>query len=104
VRVTVPHTKSKQEVIWAVDRSFDDLLRGFGGIPVKFVSEERNWQGSKVTFSILAKVGILSTPIRGTVEVTDLDLTMTWISAACWNGWFRRLKPAMRLRAGYEGC
>ena len=76
MRVTVPHTKSKQEVIWAIDRSLDDLFRGIEGIPVRFVSEQRNWQGSTLTFSILAKMGILSTPIKGTIDVTDRDLTI----------------------------
>jgi hypothetical protein len=74
MRVTVPHTQSRQQVIDAVDRSFDDLFRGIAAVPIKFVSEERRWQGSTLNFSISAKMGIISTPIKGTVEVTDRDL------------------------------
>ena len=76
MRVTVSHTKSKQEVIQAVDRSFDDIFRGIGMVPVQFVEERRSWQGSTLTFSISAKAGILSTPIKGSIEVTDQDLTI----------------------------
>jgi hypothetical protein len=76
VRVTVSHAKPKDEVIRSVDRSFDDLFRGIAILPVQFVSEQKNWQGSTLTFSILAKMGLLTTPIKGTIEVTDRDLTI----------------------------
>jgi hypothetical protein len=59
-----------------IDRSFDDLFRGIGVIPIQFVSERRSWQGSTLTFSLAAKMGLLSAPIKGTIEVTDRDLTI----------------------------
>jgi hypothetical protein len=76
MRVTVSHNKSKEEVMRAVDRSFDDLFRGMAGIPLQFVDEQRSWHGSTLTFSLSAKMGFISTPIRGTVEVTDRDITV----------------------------
>jgi hypothetical protein len=76
LRVTVSHNKPKEEVMRAVDRSFDDLFRGIGVIPLQFVDEKRSWQGSVLTFSVSAKMGIISAPIRGFVEVTDRDLTI----------------------------
>ena len=39
----------------------------------------RNWPAgfySIVTFALTAKMGLLSTPIKGTVEVTDRDITI----------------------------
>lgn len=75
MRITVSHNQSKEQVMRSVDRSFDDLFRTTG-IPVQFVDEKRNWQGSVLTFSMAAKMGFLSTPIRGTIEVTDRDLTI----------------------------
>jgi hypothetical protein len=36
----------------------------------------RSWQGSILSFSLTAKLGLLSTPIKGTVEVTDQDVTV----------------------------
>ena len=58
----------------AIDRSFDDLFRGIGAVPLRFVDERRSWQGSTLTFSTSAKMGILSTPISGTIEVTERDV------------------------------
>ena len=60
----------------AVDRSFDDLFRGISVVPLQFVDEKRTWQASVLTFSVSAKMGIISVPMRGTVEVTDRDLTI----------------------------
>ena len=76
MRITVSHNRSKEEVIRNVDRSFDDLFQGIGGIPVRLVQEHKSWQGSIMTFAMTAKMGLLSTPIKGTVEVTDHDLTI----------------------------
>jgi hypothetical protein len=76
MRITVSHNKSKEEVMRAVDRSFDDLFRGVGAIPLKIVNEQRSWQGSTLNFSFNAKMGLLSSPIKGFVEVTDKDVTV----------------------------
>lgn len=76
MRVTVSHNKPKDEVMRSVDRSLDDLFRGMAGIPLQFVDEKRNWQGSTLTFSVSAKMGIISAPIAGTVDVTDRDITI----------------------------
>jgi hypothetical protein len=75
VRITVSHNRPKEEVMQSVDRSFNDLFQGIGG-PVKLVEERRSWQGNTLTFSLTAKMGWISTPIQGTVEVTDRDITI----------------------------
>jgi hypothetical protein len=74
VRITVSHNKPKQEVMRAVDRSFDDLFKGVGILPLQIANEKRSWDGSTLNFSFDAKAGFLSTPIKGTVEVTDKDV------------------------------
>jgi hypothetical protein len=76
MRITVSHNRRKEEVIQSVDRSFNDLFQGVGAIPVRLVQEHKSWQGSIMTFAMSAKMGLLSTPIKGTVEVTDHDLTI----------------------------
>ncbi len=78
----------------AVDRSFDDLFRGIGTVPVQFVEERRSWQGSTLNFTISAKMGFISTPIKGTIEVTDTDIT---IDADL--GLLERLIPASAAKA-----
>jgi len=76
VRITVSHNKPKDEVKRAVDRSFNDLLGLGGNLPVQIVNGERNWKMDTLTFSCTAKMGFMSTGIKGTVEVTDKDLTI----------------------------
>ena len=94
MRITISHAQPKEEVIQSVDRSFDDLFRGIGVIPIQFVNEQRNWRGSTLTFSLSAKMGFVSTPMKGTIEVTDRDIT---IDADL--GLLERLIPATNARA-----
>ncbi len=76
MRVTVSHNRPKTEVMRSVDHSFDDLFRDIGFIPIQFAEERRSWQGSTLAFSVLAKMGFLSTSIKGTVDVTDTEVTI----------------------------
>jgi len=75
MRITVSHHRSKEEVIRTIDRSFDDLLQSVG-LPVGLTLQQKSWQGSTLTFALTAKMGLLSTPVKGIVEVTDRDLTI----------------------------
>jgi hypothetical protein len=74
VRISVSHNRPKEEVIQKIDQSINDLFKEAGALPVKLVMEQRSWQGSIMTFAMTAKMGIMSTPIKGTVEVTDRDI------------------------------
>lgn len=59
----------------SVDRSFKELFQDTVG-PVELLEGQRSWQGTTLAFSLTAKMGWVSTPIRGTVEVTDQDVTI----------------------------
>ena len=98
MRVTISHNKPKEEVVRAVDRSFDDLFKGTGFVPLQIVNERRSWNGSKMDFSFDAKFGIISTPIKGFVDVTERELT---IDADL--GLLEKLLPAKQARAVLEG-
>jgi hypothetical protein len=74
MRITVSHNRSKAEIIESVDRSFNEIFQGVSGLPVRLTIKQRSWQGSILSFSVTAKLGLLSTPITGTVEVTDHDV------------------------------
>jgi hypothetical protein len=76
MRITISHNRSKAEIMESVDRSFNKMFQGVSGLPVRLVVKERSWQGSILTFSLTAKWGLLSTPIEGTVTVTDQDVTV----------------------------
>jgi hypothetical protein len=75
MRITIAHNKPKQEVIDSIDRGFDDVFR-MQGLPLKMVLEQKNWQGSTLTFALSAKMGFMSSPIKGTIDVTDHDVTI----------------------------
>ena len=71
MRVTMEHNRSKDEVMRGVDRSFDEISRGNAKLPVEVVVKERRWEGSVMNFELTAKMGMMSNPIKGTIEVTD---------------------------------
>ena len=73
MRITISHDRPKAEIIEAVDRSFNDLFKSSAELPVKIAIQERTWQGSTLVFALTAKWGLLSTPVKGSVEVTDHD-------------------------------
>jgi hypothetical protein len=76
MRITISHDRPKAEIVEAVDRSFGDLFKTAAQLPVKITVQERTWQGSTLNFALTAKWGLLSTPVKGTVEVTDQDITV----------------------------
>ncbi len=76
MRITIDHGRTKAEAIDSVDRSFNEMFKGVEGPPVQIVVKEKSWQGSTMSFVLTAKMGLLSTPIKGTVEVTDKEVTV----------------------------
>jgi hypothetical protein len=93
VRISVSHDRPTEEVKQAVDRSFDDLLKATLILPIQLIQEHRTWQGNTLTFSLAAKKGLLTTPIKGTVEITDRDITFDIVL-----GFLERLIPAAKAR------
>jgi hypothetical protein len=98
MRVTVSHNRRKDEIVRSVDRSFDDLFKGFGTVPIQIANESRQWTGSRMNFSFDAKLGIVSAPIKGFIDITDKDVT---VEADL--GWLERLFPAKQAQATLEG-
>lgn len=75
MRITIAHNKPKQEVIDSIDRGFDDVFK-MQGLPLKIELEQKSWQGSTLTFALSAKMGFMNSPISGTIDVTDRDVTI----------------------------
>jgi len=98
MRVTVSHNRRKDEIVRSVDRSFDDLFKGFGTVPIQIANESRQWTGSRMNFSFDAKLGIVSAPIKGFIDITDKDVTVEADLA-----WLERLFPAKQAQATLEG-
>ncbi|MCU1258514.1 MAG: hypothetical protein JWO80_1399 [Bryobacterales bacterium] len=76
MRVAIGHRKTRREAIEIVDQSFDDLFRGLPIALLQITEQHRSWNGSVMTFGLTAKIGFLQNPIRGTVEVTDREITI----------------------------
>lgn len=79
MKITVSHDSSKEEVKQAVNRSLDDIFTSSVPLPVKLVQQQRSWSADTLTFSLIAKMGpmsLMSTPITGTVVVSDRELTI----------------------------
>jgi hypothetical protein len=88
MRITIAHHRTKQEVRESVDRAFNDLFQGITGLPLQILVQQRAWHGDTLSFGLTAKLAGLSSPIRGSVEVTDQDLILD----VDW-GLLRRLIP-----------
>jgi Putative polyhydroxyalkanoic acid system protein (PHA_gran_rgn) len=74
MRITVAHNRTKAEAVESVDRSFNEMFQEAAGLPVRLAVKQKSWQGSTLSFQLTAKMGLFSTPIKGTVEVTDREL------------------------------
>lgn len=98
MRITVSHNRPKEEIMRSVDRSFDDLFKGFGTVPIKIVNESRNWVGSRMNFTFDAKMGIMSTPIKGFIDVREKEVI---VDADL--GWLEKLFPAKQAQEALEG-
>jgi hypothetical protein len=66
LRITISHNRPKADMIESVDRSFNQMLQGEAGLPVRLVVKEKSWQGSILSFTLSAKMGLLSSSIKGT--------------------------------------
>jgi len=66
-------------------------------MPVQIVDEKRKWDGDTLVFSFGAKVYLLTSPISGTIVVTDRDVT---IDADF--GLLEKLLPAAQTKATIE--
>ncbi len=74
--IIVPHQKTKQEVIALIDQGADQLFAGAAGGGVQIVDPKKSWDGSTMTFSVKGKMGFISVPLSGTVEVDDQKVTI----------------------------
>jgi hypothetical protein len=74
MRIKISHSRSQIEMVASVNRSFDGMLRGEAGVPIRLVLKEKSWQGSILSFTLSANLGLLNSTIKGTVEVTNQDV------------------------------
>lgn len=81
----------------AVDRAVVDALAGIANGPITITDQKTAWNGSVMTFSLVAKMGFITNPIHGTVTVTEDNIM---IDADL--GMLARLIPEDKLRTPLE--
>ncbi|MDP9171724.1 MAG: polyhydroxyalkanoic acid system family protein [Acidobacteriota bacterium] len=74
--IIVPHHKSKKEVIGIIDKGADELFASAGGGGVQIVDQQKVWNESIMSFSFKGRMGFVSVPLSGTVDVDDQNVTI----------------------------
>src|SRR5438445_13372046 len=76
MRITVSHNKGKEEAIRIVDSATDQVLGPiFSGL-LRMSDVQKQWQGSRLNFSLNAGTGPVRVPIKGWILATDTDITI----------------------------
>ena len=76
MRLTIPHSRTKQEARDAVDRSIDQMFNGLALGPIEFLDQKKQWLGDTMNFALTAKLSLLKTPIQGSVMVGEREITI----------------------------
>jgi hypothetical protein len=74
--IIVPHHKNKLDVIRTIDKGADDLFASAGGGGVQIVDQKKEWNGSTMSFSFKGRMGFVSVPLSGTIDVDDQNVTI----------------------------
>lgn len=98
MRIIIPNKKSVEETKRIVDRSTEDLFRSAAGGIIQINDIEKSWRGDTMTFVFKASVAFLSTPIQGTVVVTEKEVTIDVAIPEA----FRRFISEDKLKLGIE--
>ncbi len=99
MRVAVSHGKTKEEAVKIVNSTAEQVLRPELPGPVKMTDIQKNWQGDTLNFSLNASMGLMKTPIKGTIEVTDKDI----IVEADLPSFLTKFIPESTIKTGIEG-
>ena len=76
MKVVVQHGKTLDEAIEIVDRSADHLFDYASGGAVELTDRKKGWDGPKMDFSLIARVGFVSLPIAGVVLIDEVTVTV----------------------------
>ncbi len=70
MKVSVPHTRPRLEVVQILDQPLGTLFAGaVGGLQI--ADERRSWSESTMTFSFVGRIGFISIPLAGVMEVQE---------------------------------
>jgi hypothetical protein len=97
MRVTVSHSKGKQEAVKIVDDTVDRMFQA-DLAPVKISCLRKAWNTSTMHLDVNVGLGSVGVPVRGTIDVTDTDITFDFKLPAL----LARLIPEKALHAAVE--
>jgi hypothetical protein len=72
----VPHNKTREAAIAHIDQGADQLFSSAAGGLVEIVDQKKEWDGSTMNFSFAGKLGLVSIPLSGTLDVDDTNVTI----------------------------
>ena len=73
MRVDVTHQLGKEAAMPVMDRCLDHLLGGLGS-NIEILDKKTSWTGANMRFSFTGKVGYISVPLAGTIDVNDANV------------------------------
>ena len=76
MRITVSHDKGKQEAMRSVNGAADQVLGGIFTGPLHMSDVHKHWNGSTMEFSLTAGMSAIRVPIKGSILVTDTEITI----------------------------
>jgi len=76
MKVVVPHDKTVNEAIQIVDRSADHLFDYASGGVVELTDRKKGWEGPRMDFSLIARLGFVALPIAGVVLIDEISVTV----------------------------
>jgi hypothetical protein len=76
MRVDVAHQLGKDAAIPVMDRCLDHLLGGVGGSNIEILDKKKTWNGCNMRFSFTGKMGYISVPLAGTIDVNDANVVV----------------------------
>lgn len=83
--VTIAHGKNKEEAIVIVDGSLEKLIAGIGGDSLEIANLKKSWDGPRMDFSLIARLGFISIPISGAALVDPVNLQIDLVLPATVN-------------------
>jgi hypothetical protein len=76
MRITVSHDKTRQEAMRIVNDATDRVLGPIFSGPLQMSGVQKQWTGSTLDFSLTAGLSAVRVPIKGSILVTDSDITI----------------------------
>jgi|HubBroStandDraft_6_1064221.scaffolds.fasta_scaffold229164_2 hypothetical protein len=76
MRVVVVHSSTQEAVVPVMDQGLDQLLTGAGSSSFQIVEQRKTWVGPVMNFSFTGRLGFISVPMMGTIEVDGENVTV----------------------------